>query len=188
MQRSYKNNGIEEAKGRHCQFVLAMECKISLIQKSLKDSAASDSKPPSPWVQLNDGEHDELALFLSGPTESEKDVKFSGHKRSASASANISSWNIKIGDDDLASQLSTVQVKEPLRRVPSFSVFIETMESAPKPKLPKNGFRKWKPADFQQEDDVALLRSQAQGRVRLWLSLCGVLFVLFFSLVNCFYI
>ncbi|KAL8172050.1 hypothetical protein V2J09_023854 [Rumex salicifolius] len=184
VQTSYKNNGANEAKDRHCQFVLAMEVKISEIQKSLKELAASDSKPISPWVRMNDGECDELALFLSGPTKVQirgmdekkiasqasvqpkvdvKGAKLSGHRRSASASADISSWNIKIGEDELPSHLPTVQVEMPLRRAPSLSVFVGAMDSAPLPKLPKNGFRKWKPTDCQQKDDAALLRPQPQS-------------------------
>lgn len=184
MKTSYKNNGIDEAKGRHRQFVYAMVDKISLIQKSLQESVASDGKPSFATVRVDEGEHDELALFLSGPMASPQAVdgpmasgkrvvevnngKVSGHRRSASASADISSWNVTIGEDELASHSSARNVEVPPRRVPSFSAFVGAVESDPKFKVLKNGFRKWKPADCkQQEDDVALLRSQQQSRVRL---------------------
>lgn len=201
VQNSYNNSDADEAKHRHRQFVLALEGKISLIQNSLQESASSNGNSSSPLVQLNKGEHDELALFLSGPQSSQdrievqirginqsatnsdaidgpsksnclscncrpllqdaveaKEEKLCGIRRTASACADIASWNITIREDELASHSSTAQVEMLPKRVPSFSVF-GTVESLPTLKLPKNGFRKWKP-----EEDVAFLRSQPQNR------------------------
>ncbi|KAL8165984.1 hypothetical protein V2J09_007483 [Rumex salicifolius] len=209
VQSSYKNGGVDEAeaKDRHSQFVLAMEDKISEIQKSLEYSAASHGKISSPRVQLDKGECDELALFLSGPEVSGvraevcirvmdenatntlvvngistsnclknnchpseqhelevKDERFLGHRRTASASADISSYNLVIHEEESASDSSNGQAEVLPRRVPSFSTFTGTMDYVPKLKFPKNGFRKLKPADRQKEEDVAFLRSQPQGR------------------------
>ncbi|PWA77089.1 Homeobox, conserved site-containing protein [Artemisia annua] len=54
-------------------------------------------------LSLYEGESDELALFLSGkPAEIVENVsseKFSKHRRTASAGADIGSWNITINDD-----------------------------------------------------------------------------------------
>ncbi|GMH23751.1 hypothetical protein Nepgr_025594 [Nepenthes gracilis] len=204
VRSSYNNyNDAQEAKDRHRQFILALDDKISSVENSLQNSAVSDGKVPSPWVRLDEGECDELALFLSGASIPEdslvikvidtdekqsgqqmmdsrlvsgglknecqgslqqlmhgKDEKVYGHRRTASANADIGSWKIMVAEDGFSQISSHGQVETTPRRVPSFSGFIGTMESASMLKFPKNGFRKWKAADHQQEDDTALLRSQ----------------------------
>ena len=210
MRSSYKKGGGDEARDRHRQFILAMEEKVSLVGNSLQESTASDGKTSTQWVRLDEGERDELALFLSGPTVSSdkldtgvvdskhghanplersqeltpsflknssyasglhlmegKDVKSTSHRRTASASADIGSWNITVNDDKVTHDTSSGSTEPPPRRVPSYSGFISSVESASKLNLPKNGFRKWKAADRRQEDDVALLRSQELSRVKL---------------------
>lgn len=207
VRSSYKKGAGDEARDRHSQFILAMEEKVSLVENSLQESAASDGTTSTQWVRLDEGERNELALFLSGPTvasdkldirvvDSEhghanpcersleltpsflknssyaaglhlmegKDVKSASHRRTASASADIGSWNIVVSDDKVTHDSSSGSTEPPPRRVPSYSGFISSVESASKLKLPKNGFRKWKAADKQQEDDVALLRSQELSR------------------------
>lgn len=199
VKSSYRNSA-DEAKERHRQFILAMVDKIAPVENSLQEAVASTGKKSTTWVRLDEGERDELALFLSGPTITEdkldvtvvgveeetinpletdrksasdyvhnpshpsekqvmdgKNIKI-GHRRTASA-ADIGSWSIIVPDDN--SSLSSVnrQPDAPPRRVPSFSSFIGTMESA-KFKFPKNGYRKWKATDRQQGDDTSLLRSQ----------------------------
>ncbi|GMH17972.1 hypothetical protein Nepgr_019813 [Nepenthes gracilis] len=202
VKSSYEGNAVEEAKDRHHQFILAMEVKITSVKKSLEESSVADGKPPTPWVRLDEGERDELTLFLSGTTIPEhrfnavvidvdekqpeqkemdgemasnclsnslkseqhlmegKDGKFLGHRRTASASGNIGSWTITVAEDGFSQNSSNGQVETSPRRVPSFSGFVGTTESASMLKLPKNGFRKWKGADCQQGDDITLLRSQ----------------------------
>ncbi|GAB4852299.1 hypothetical protein Ancab_016491 [Ancistrocladus abbreviatus] len=204
---SYMNNiAADEAKERHRQFIIAMEDKIASVENSLQESAESEGRTPrSPWVHLDEGERDELALFLSVPGisadkldvrivsvderpsvrqkmdgepgasssknpfhQSEqclregKGGKLSGHRRTASASADIGSWKIMVAEDGFSQTSSNGQVEMITpRRVPSFSGLMDKMESLSKLKLPKNGFRKWKAADRQQDDDdVAFLRSQ----------------------------
>ncbi|KAL8130597.1 hypothetical protein V2J09_019752 [Rumex salicifolius] len=70
VQNSYNDSNADEAKHRHRQFVLAIEGKVSMIQNSLQESAASNGNLLSPWIQLNEGECDELALFIYGPQSS----------------------------------------------------------------------------------------------------------------------
>ncbi|GAB2269625.1 hypothetical protein Dimus_004550 [Dionaea muscipula] len=200
------NNALEEAKDRHRQFIMAMEDQVASVENSLRQLTASDGgTPSSSWVRLDEGERDELALFLCGPSTSgerldvgvvgldEKlsdrqmaDGKFGsgylnntqeqsgkhlmesnlyGHRRTASASADISSWKITVDEDGLSQNSCNGQVElvNP-RRVPSFSGLIGSMEPLSILKLPKNGFRKWKAMDCQQEDDIALLRSPQSGK------------------------
>ncbi|GAB4839337.1 hypothetical protein Ancab_028864 [Ancistrocladus abbreviatus] len=203
------NNAVDEAKERHRQFIMAMEDKIASVENSLQESAVSEGRTPrSPWVRLDEGERDELALFLSGPAisadkldvrivgldESQSDNqkmdgelgpsclkipfpqaerhleegtggKLSGHRRTASANADIGSWKIMVNEDEFSQNSSNRQVEMVTpRRAPSFSGLMDKMESMSKWKLPKNGFRKWKTADRQQDDDVALLRSHQLGK------------------------
>ncbi|XP_030538006.1 uncharacterized protein LOC115746399 isoform X2 [Rhodamnia argentea] len=79
-----------------------------------------------------------------------------GHRRAASASADISAWNIAIAGEAYPQSSSSGHSVLPPRKVPSVSGFLNSMGSVSKLKWSKNGFRKWK-ADSHQEDDTALL-------------------------------
>lgn len=207
VKTSYKNS-VDEAKDRHHQFIRAIEEKVAVVEKMLQETSASDGKTPTQWVRLEEGELDEFALFLSGPSVSGdrlditvvsdgdeqanphgrianpvasssknktfasgrhvmegKDVKTPGHRRTASASADIGSWDISVFEDKSKRDCSNGRAEPPPRRVPSCSGFVSVaMESAPKLMLPKNGFRKLKAVERQQDDDVALLNPQDMSR------------------------
>lgn len=175
-------------------------------ENSLQESALSEGKAPLPWVRLDEGERDELALFLSGPSTYEdetpvksnrrdiesslvtdrdsspdclknsrhsaelgsveaRDDKSHGHRRTASASADIGAWKIIVPDDGYQQNSFNGQTGLPVRKIPSLSGFLGSMESASKVKWSKNGFRKWKATDCQQVADTALLRSPQLSRV-----------------------
>ncbi|KAK9073422.1 hypothetical protein SSX86_007746 [Deinandra increscens subsp. villosa] len=85
-----------------------------------------------------------------------KDVKFSGHRRTASASADISSWNINVDNRNL---LPDGKLERPPRKMPSFSGLLNTLESASKMKWPNNGYRK-----LNQEVDVGSLETRSLAR------------------------
>ncbi|URD89819.1 syntaxin 6, N-terminal domain containing protein, partial [Musa troglodytarum] len=59
---SQENNTIN----RHRQFVAAIRNQILLVEKQLNHSLVIEGKSPLRWVQLNDDERDDLAVFLSG--------------------------------------------------------------------------------------------------------------------------
>ncbi|RWV93332.1 hypothetical protein GW17_00044220 [Ensete ventricosum] len=59
---SEENNTID----RHRQFVAAIRNQILLVEKELNHSLFVEGKQPLRWVQLNDDERDDLAVFLSG--------------------------------------------------------------------------------------------------------------------------
>ncbi|XP_057248857.1 uncharacterized protein LOC104902297 isoform X2 [Beta vulgaris subsp. vulgaris] len=202
VKASYKKNSVDEAKDRHHQFIMAMEEKVSVVENMLQEMSASDGKTPAQWVRLDEGERDEFALFLTGPSVSgdKLDIKVvndgneqakshgrftkplpsplknksyasglhliegkdvPGHRRTASASAGIASWNISAYEDNYKYDSSDRRAEPPPQRVPSYSGFMSVaVESAPKLMLPKNGFRKWKAAERQQDDEIALLRPQ----------------------------
>ncbi|KAM7517008.1 hypothetical protein LguiA_006591 [Lonicera macranthoides] len=202
VRSSYPNRSIDDTKERHREFINAMESQISNVESSLHNSAASAGKPPHPWVRLDEGESNELALFLSGPASSgdksftkvqvkdQRTVKKpeeddeqpppecsknsphsaewglvqdmekmpGGHRRTASASADISAWKIVVPEDCVGS--SNAKHVLPPRRIPSFSGLLNTMESASNLKWSKYGYRKLKLPDRLQEADTTL--SQAQ--------------------------
>lgn len=196
---SYANKSADDSRDRHRQFILAIENQISTIEKSLREATHSEGKPPLPWVRLDEGELNELALFLTGPSDKvplkvksrdeeisdakEKSSRHSthsteggllepreekgmhGHRRTASASADFGAWKIAVADDSfLQSSSSNGQAPKPPRKIPSFSGFLNSMESASKLKWSKNGFRKLKVTDRNSEEDVGLLRTTPLAR------------------------
>lgn len=205
VRSSYVRSSNDDAKDRHREFITAIENQISNIENSLKENSLSQGKPPLPWVRLDEGERNELALFLSGSpkaadknpvkscgcdnerlqaldkesalecsksstrsaergsqdTRGEKSLeveKLHGHRRTASASADIGAWKIKVFDDSLAPSSSNQLRDQPVRKIPSLSGFLSSMESVSGLKCSKNGFRKWKATDSHQEADIELLR------------------------------
>ncbi|KAL4559606.1 hypothetical protein LXL04_031749 [Taraxacum kok-saghyz] len=163
---SYNKTSTDNTKDRHRDFINAIESQISRVETSWNDSF-SKGKPPRPWVKLNEGERKELALFLAGSgttgggeeqsaktrrkqKAAAREKKFSGHRRAASASADIGSWKITI-DDDVGKDQKTP------RKIPSFSGLLNKLEySASRLKWPKNGYRKLK-----QESDGGSLETRS---------------------------
>ncbi|XVF36382.1 hypothetical protein REPUB_Repub19eG0054100 [Reevesia pubescens] len=172
----------------------------------VQESARSKGKTSMPWVRLDEGECNELALFLSGPSVSgdkkplpksnsryneipqginkepvpdfsknsslsgewssseAKGEKSHGHRRTASASADIGAWKIAITDDVLQQNSSNGHPSIPPRIVPSFSGLLNSMESVAMVTLSKNGIRKWKAVDLHQESDTEFLRPPQLSR------------------------
>ncbi|XP_042509643.1 uncharacterized protein LOC122085223 isoform X2 [Macadamia integrifolia] len=62
------SSSAKDGRARHRQFIVAIEDKISTVENSLKESVVAEGKSTLPWVRLDEGERDELALFLSGPS------------------------------------------------------------------------------------------------------------------------
>lgn len=205
VQSSYGQSSSDDSRARHHEFIIAIEDQILKTENSLQESALSEGKAPLPWVRLDEGERDELALFLSGPSTYEdetpvksnrrdiesslvtdrdsspdclknsrhsaelgsveaRDDKSHGHRRTASASADIGAWKIIVPDDGYQQNSFNGQTGLPVRKIPSLSGFLGSMESASKVKWSKNGFRKWKATDCQQVADTALLRSPQLSR------------------------
>ncbi|KAL2502272.1 syntaxin [Forsythia ovata] len=63
---SYRNHADEVTKTRHRQFVSVIEDQISRVEATLKESYTVDGNQPFSWVNLDEEERDDLALFLSG--------------------------------------------------------------------------------------------------------------------------
>ncbi|ESQ34089.1 hypothetical protein EUTSA_v10008228mg [Eutrema salsugineum] len=180
VQSSYDNRLSDETRDRHREFTFAMETQVAKIEKSLKEAAQSDGKGTPRWVRLDEDDRNELALFLTGPSESEKkqlstnrgkanqlpdmsskEAKTHGHRRAASATADIGAWNVAVSSDDgFVQKTSDEPLVQPPRKVPSFSGFLNYMEPGS-----KNCIRKWKALDRQGDSDAALLPIQANQQV-----------------------
>lgn len=221
------SSSADDAKDRHRDFIIAIENQIRKVESCLNESTVSQGKPPLPWVRLDEGERNELALFLSGPSSSsisrtfrkvhgnyqgvqnlqeadrqtsnecsrssshlvelaqvgDEDEKFPGHRRTASAGADIGSWKIVVADDVLPHDSSSVKPDPPPRKIPSFSGFLNTMESSMSQlKWSKNGYKKLKLTDRPQEAGITLPRPQNLTRVSNRFSLIISTFV-FLSLL-----
>ncbi|KAE8660252.1 integral membrane Yip1 family protein [Hibiscus syriacus] len=51
---------------RHKQFITAIESQISCVEAALKEAFSEEGKQPLQWVNLDEEECDDLAIFLSG--------------------------------------------------------------------------------------------------------------------------
>ncbi|KAL3617885.1 hypothetical protein CASFOL_038206 [Castilleja foliolosa] len=180
----------DDAKDRHRDFVIAIKDQITKVESSLNESTVSRGKPPLPWVRLDEGERNELALFLSGKAhgnsqESDRQTmnecsrssshlvelgqmegkgeNLTGHRRAASASAgaNVISWKIMVADDVSPHDSSSEKPDPPPQKIPSFSGLLNTMESSMSQlKWSKIGYKKLKLADQAQEEDATLPKTQ----------------------------
>ncbi|KAL2937179.1 Syntaxin-61 [Bienertia sinuspersici] len=63
---SYGNCRDHNKIARHQQFVVAIESQISRIEDTLKETLNEEGKQPFRWVNLDENERDDLAMFLSG--------------------------------------------------------------------------------------------------------------------------
>ncbi|XAR48403.1 hypothetical protein NMG60_11031222 [Bertholletia excelsa] len=93
-----------------------------------------------------------------------REDKLSGHRRTASASADIGAWKIAVTEDDCRESSSNGHSGLPPRKIPSFSALFGTMETACKSTLSKNGYRKLKNMDRHGEDDIVLPQTQPLTR------------------------
>jgi len=183
LNRAVKSNDETFSAGkatriRHSQFVEAIGNQISTVENSLKESNFERGETEHSWVRLNEGERDELAFFLSFPLpprgsprggrrsnemlkEDVKEERFNGHRRTASACADIEAWKILVPSDDQ-------QPCPPLPKMPSFSCFMNDLESSSRIKWSKNVFRKLKGGDQHQQVDSETipLRNPELSRVR----------------------
>ncbi|KAJ4965845.1 hypothetical protein NE237_017694 [Protea cynaroides] len=93
-----------------------------------------------------------------------RDERLHGHRRAASANADISTWKIVVSDENFSRRSFDAMPDPPPPRVFSFSGLLGAMEPIPKPNWSKNGFRKWKAGDRRLPTDDMPLRSQQLSR------------------------
>ncbi|KAL9244869.1 hypothetical protein vseg_018588 [Gypsophila vaccaria] len=66
VKSSYGSCRDQNLMSRHQQFIVAIECQISRAEDALRESLYEEGKQPFRWVNLNEDERDDLAMFLSG--------------------------------------------------------------------------------------------------------------------------
>lgn len=163
VKQSYSQFSCDDTKARHRDFITAMESQVLRVEKCLDESVGVTGKPPRPWVRLDEGESDELALFLSGKPaavveNTSNENKFNNkHRRTASAGADIGSWNITIDDDATVGGVDEKR-EQPPRKIPSFSGFLNTIESVSKSQWSSNGYRKLKVIDQKLPETLPVSR------------------------------
>ncbi|KAK6160632.1 hypothetical protein DH2020_004013 [Rehmannia glutinosa] len=182
------SSSADDAKDRHRDFIIAIENQITKVESSLNESTASQGKPPLPGPSssstnktsgkvhgknqgvensqeadrqmMNECSRSSSHLVELGQVEV-KEEKFPGHRRTASASADIGSWKIMVVDNALPNDSFSVKPDPPPRKIPSFSGLLNTMESSiSQLKWSKNGYKKLKLTDQPQEAEATLPRSQ----------------------------
>ncbi|ESW32888.1 hypothetical protein PHAVU_001G026000 [Phaseolus vulgaris] len=186
VKSSYGKISSDGARSRHRDFITAIEDKIMKVEHSISESVGKASLP---WLRLDEGEQDELALFLSGKpeinsrdiedppvTNCSKDFHVSsgrgetkgeiphGHRRAASASADIGFWKISVHDDAQQWSSSSGSSGPMHNKTPSLSGILSSMKSVSKLKWPRNGCRKLKAVDHLRELDSTLLATAEFSR------------------------
>ncbi|XP_057426750.1 uncharacterized protein LOC130720152 isoform X2 [Lotus japonicus] len=130
----------------------------------LSGMPAAESNDPT-WSKSRDGENPQLSdndlvincsknVHISSGLGEAKEETPRGHRRAASASADIGFWKISVADDAQQSSSSSGS-SGPMHKVPSLSGFVSAMES--KMKWPRNGYRKLKVVDHHKETKSTLL-------------------------------
>ncbi|XP_011079299.1 uncharacterized protein LOC105162845 [Sesamum indicum] len=92
---SYRNQGDDITITRHRQFVSAIEDQISRVETALKESLNVEGKKPFRWVNLDEEDCDDLALFLSGAPGTSQRIKDEGVKLGATATGSLGKSNTK---------------------------------------------------------------------------------------------
>ncbi|KAK6942051.1 Syntaxin 6, N-terminal [Dillenia turbinata] len=72
---SYGNRSDENTASRHGEFIAAIENQVSRIEMALTESLSEEGKKPLRWINLDPAECDDLALFLSGASDTVKSAK-----------------------------------------------------------------------------------------------------------------
>lgn len=75
VRMSYRNTIDDLRTARHEQFVSAIASQISGVESALKEYFSDEIRKPLRWVNLDEEECDDLAMFLSGCSGSSKSIK-----------------------------------------------------------------------------------------------------------------
>ncbi|KAK8615126.1 hypothetical protein V6N13_068910 [Hibiscus sabdariffa] len=91
---------------RHKQFIAAIESQISRVEAAFKEAFSEEGKQPLRWVNLDEEECDDLAIFLSGtsptlPAPAKNTLSENCHKTDSdfNATCNGDTYEVKIAKD-----------------------------------------------------------------------------------------
>ncbi|PIN14091.1 hypothetical protein CDL12_13275 [Handroanthus impetiginosus] len=149
---SYRNNADDITITRHSQFVSAIQDQISSVETALKESLNVEGKKPFRWVNLDEEECDDLALFLSGTPKTSQTIRDEGIRLSVSNSKEGCSSDSEVSPETqiLNHRTSSVEVKSN----DDIDCIIELRES----KFPETG------------DEIGYQADQITGNRRAWSS------------------
>lgn len=102
VRMSYRSHRDDVTVSRHSQFVSALEDQISRVETALKESFQVDGKKAFHWVNLDEEECDDLALFLSGSSS-----QGAADEEEDGTSLLINKKNCRKEDSNLSSQVSS---------------------------------------------------------------------------------
>lgn len=170
---SEENSVSKSTKSRRDQFISAIRNQISTVEDSLKQSSFNHGQRSLSWVQLNEGERDELALFLSGPSEEQgneqekvSDLQRFGPSKNWAASANSDNEDLKITVSSEDDNSQTIMGGQPSFLPPRMLSFSGPTSSPFHSKVSRywNGFRKWKDARGNVTKETLPLQDQRLNR------------------------
>ncbi|KAJ8750980.1 hypothetical protein K2173_016161 [Erythroxylum novogranatense] len=72
LSHGYRSDDITAS--RHKQFIAAIENQILCVETSLRETSSEEGKQPLRWVNLDKEECDDLAMFLSGTSQTSESV------------------------------------------------------------------------------------------------------------------
>lgn len=72
---SHRQRCDDNTTARHRQFIAAIENQISHVEEALRESFNEEGKQPPQWLNLDQEERDDLALFLSGTSGTLQNAK-----------------------------------------------------------------------------------------------------------------
>ncbi|KAI3444154.1 hypothetical protein Pfo_000819 [Paulownia fortunei] len=104
---SYRSHGDDITISRHRQFVSAIEDQISNVETALKESFEVEGKKPFRWVNLDEEECDDLALFLSGTSGISQRITDEGVTLGAVVTGSLNKKNNTKEDSNFGSQVSS---------------------------------------------------------------------------------
>ncbi|EYU20909.1 hypothetical protein ABFS82_11G025200 [Erythranthe guttata] len=117
---SYRNSGDDITITRHRQFLSVIEDQISRVEIALKEALDVEGKKPFRWVNLDEEECDDLALFLSGAPQ--RRIKDEDIIKMGAAAAETSS---RIFGSDVSPKVKTQNLSESSKEI---NCYIELQE------------------------------------------------------------
>ncbi|GER52619.1 syntaxin family protein [Striga asiatica] len=96
VRMSYRSHGDDITVNRHTQFVSAIEDQISNVESAFKESFNENGKKPFHWVNLDEQECDDLALFLSGTSGTPQMV--SSEKTNTSSKVQVPNQEMRLSE------------------------------------------------------------------------------------------
>ncbi|KAH6818584.1 hypothetical protein C2S51_002187 [Perilla frutescens var. frutescens] len=126
---SYRSHRDDITVSRHSQFVSALEDQISRVETALKESFQVEGKKAFHWVNLDEEECDDLAIFLSGNSGTSQRITDEAVGTSLLNKKSIRKEHSNLGSEDSSTIQILNEVKSPQEVVSTnedINCFVET--------------------------------------------------------------